>query len=237
VFIADLQDLDRCATVIAEARAKLGPIHLLVNNAVTNEDPIKLKDLTPQYIRLMADVDLHAPLMLARAALPDLEATQGSIVNISSVAVRWNWSGSLMYGSMKAALEHATECLAAELAPQNIRVNCIRLGSVPGDMSLRHAISQLTPEQARQLVEDVMPVFERSQNMSAQPVTGRPRDVGELIVFLASPKARFLTGAVIPLDGGLVVQMEAKPHRVYMSDLVRQWTRQHAPHVKPEDPH
>lgn len=237
VFVADLLDLDRCAPVIEEARRRMGPIHLLVNNAIADDRSIPLTKVTTEYLRRMSDVDLHAPLLLAQAALPDLVATQGSIVNISSVAVKWNWPGSLMYGAMKAALEYVTSNMAVELAQQNVRVNCIRLGSVPGDAAIRQVVPKMEPELARRMVHEVSEVYERQPNFSDQPLVGRPRDVGELVAFLASSRARFITGAVVTLDGGLIPQMSAKPVRASLATFVQEWLQKNAPHMaNPESP-
>jgi len=215
----------------------MGPIHLLVNNAIADDRSIPLTKVTTEYLRRMSDVDLHAPLLLAQAALPDLVATQGSIVNISSVAVKWNWPGSLMYGAMKAALEYVTSNMAVELAQQNVRVNCIRLGSVPSDAAIRQVVPKMEPELARRMVREVSEVYERQPNFSDQPLVGRPRDVGELVAFLASPRARFITGAVVTLDGGLIPQMSAKPVRASLATFVQEWLQKNAPHIaNPESP-
>lgn len=232
-FVADLTDLDRCQPVVQEVVDQMGPISLLVNNAVTNDKPVTLAEMTPEYLRTMSDVDFHAPLLLARAALPGLVQTRGSVVNISSVAVGWHWPGSTAYGALKAALEQATGAMASELAPQRVRVNAIRLGSVPNCWAAVQASRRLTSEQSRRMWNEVMPRFLEQPNWSALPRVGAASDVGEMIAFLASPRGEFINGAVINLDGGLLQQLGPTPPEkpTSLATLVDAWLAEHAPEV------
>lgn len=156
---AELDDSGQCETLVREAESRLGPLSLLVNNATANNaavQPAGLGDVSPDYCRRVFDVDVLATIHLARAALPSLVANRGQIINVGSVMVRNFGPGTFVYSAAKAALEALTGALAYELLPQGVRVNCVRLGWVPGDKFLRPVLDGLAARTAARLRDDVM---------------------------------------------------------------------------------
>ena len=128
------------------------------------------------------DLNARAPLLLARALLPTLRASQGSIVNVADVCGGLvPWSGYAAYAASKAALVRLTECLALELAPR-VRVNAVAPGTVLWPESY-------SPARRRELTARVP--LRRA---------GTPADVAEAVRYLAS--ASFVTGVTLPVDGG-----------------------------------
>lgn len=231
-FYADLSDPAVAPALIQEIEGSLGPIGLLVNNAVTNALSVPLGQCTTEYAQQMLNVNLVTPIQLVRASLNSLKQTQGSVINISSVAVRWMWEGSMMYGVSKAALEQATRAMAIELGQLEVRANTIRLGSVPSDVALHEVLERLPEALAPRFYEDMMALRRRfPAGRQALGHGGTPEDVASLITFLASPQARFLTGATIALDGGMDLVMEptpVKPSKL-LSEHIQEWLETHAP--------
>ncbi len=136
-------------------------------------------------------VNLRAPYFLIKAALPYLRRSgSAAVINISSSSGSLAIPGQSMYGMSKAALEYMTRSLAAELAPQGIRVNAIAPGPVDTPIHLSWA------------GDDVAGAYERMKREVPLGRMGTAEELGAWIVWLAGPEASFVTGAVIPVDGG-----------------------------------
>lgn len=206
-FYADLADGDACERLVAEVEAKLGPIALLVNNAAMPQPKSAPGGIThADYQRLLA-VNLMAPYFLTQSALPSLKSARGSVVMISSGLAHAPFEGATLYGVSKAALERQTEYLAFELAASGVRVNGIRVGSVPGAHFMRSTLQDLPEEQARTLHDGVMAAHRTDVAGEGElPLLGRPEDIGHAIRFLASPEARMINGCILPVDGGLFLR-------------------------------
>ena len=166
--------------------AHFGGIDCVVNNAAT---PLRttLTDFDMALWRKSLDVNLTGPLLLVRAALPHLDASDtATVINVLSVGGLRGSMSLLGYGSAKAALRHATEVLAAELAPRNIRVNAI----APGPF----ATKMLTSGDAT-----------LSDTAAADTLRGRVGEPDEIIgaaIYLASAASSYVTGSVLLVDGG-----------------------------------
>lgn len=139
-------------------------------------------------------IDLKGPFMMMQAALPHLEACNGNIVNVSSVAGNVPQPYSVAYAAAKGGLTMMTRSLALELTPRNVRVNAICPGTVA--TPLVDAVAATFPS-------DLEPrLMERIFGMlPGPPIT--PAELGSAIVYLASPEARMITGAVLAFDAGM----------------------------------
>lgn len=190
---ADAASPEDAARTIAKAVDSWGRLDVLVNNAGAGAI-MPLAEATPDRIMQILTVNVLGPSMLATAALPQLSATRGTIINISSTFGHKPAAGLSHYAAGKAALEHLTRCWALELAPHGIRVNAVapgptESGALTGMMGLSAGQAAAIEEQERQQI----PLGRR----------GVPEDVARWIVHLADPASAWVTGQVIAVDGGL----------------------------------
>ena len=146
-----------------------------------------------EYDRVQA-VDLKGPFFLIQAALPHIRAAKGNIVNVSSVAGNKPQGYSAAYSAAKGGLTQLTKALALELAPEGIRVNAVCPGTV--DTPLVQHVATIFPP-------DLDPrVMDRLMMMLPGPAIS-PAEIGQSIVYLASPAARMITGSILAFDGGM----------------------------------
>ena len=187
----DVRDEAHAADAVAQTVEAFGGLTILVNNAgVIGAGPIE-STATEEWDRLI-DIDLKGPFLFARAAIPHLKGTEGAaIVNVSSVAGTRPYAGIGPYCVAKAGLDRLTECLALELAPEGVRVNAINPGVVRTNL---HTASNAVP--------DYDAFLARSAETHPLGFYGAPQDAADLVRFLASDRSRWITGALVPLDGG-----------------------------------
>ncbi len=184
---ADLADPNAADALVAATVDEFGALTILVNNAAVSQHDGAVADLDDNAWRTILDVDLLAPVRLCRAAMPHLrECGHGSIVNISSRAASRASRGSAAYISAKGALEAMTRSVAVDEAPHRVRCNAISPGYVINDRRDAH----ITPDERA-----------RRESMHLLGV-GTADDVADAAVYLASTESRWLTGVVLPLDGG-----------------------------------
>ncbi len=185
----DITELDRIPDYIKDITEKFGRIDILVNNAGINlkKDLITVTDEEFQRILL---TNLTSVFAISREVSKVMIAQKkGYIINISSMAAHYGLPKVVAYSASKAAIEGMTRSLAVELSPQGILVNCIAPGFIKTNMSSTALDSD--PERKRRVLERT-PMGE----------LGLPEDVANMAYFLASNENRFITGAVIPVDGG-----------------------------------
>jgi NAD(P)-dependent dehydrogenase (short-subunit alcohol dehydrogenase family) len=190
---ADLADPGAPARIIETVIQAWGRLDVLVNSAAAIKH-LSLEQATLELFDLHMAVNVRAPFFLTQAALPYLRRSPApAVINISSSSGSLAIPGQSMYGTSKAALEYQTRSLAAELAPLGIRVNAIAPGPVDTPIHLSWA------------GDDVPGAYERMKKEVPLNRMGTAEELGQWIVWLASPQASFVTGVVIPVDGGQVL--------------------------------
>jgi NAD(P)-dependent dehydrogenase (short-subunit alcohol dehydrogenase family) len=187
----DARDEAHANDAVARAVEAFGGLDVLVNNAgVIGSGPFETTT-TAEWDRVL-DTDLKGPFFFSRAAIPHLKGRPGaSIVNLASVAGVRPYANLGPYCVAKAGLDMMTECMALELAPHGVRVNSVNPGVVVTDL---HNASRAVPDYAAFL--------ERSKQTHPLGFVGSTQDVVEMVLFLASDRARWVTGAHHLLDGG-----------------------------------
>jgi NAD(P)-dependent dehydrogenase (short-subunit alcohol dehydrogenase family) len=140
----------------------------------------------------MIDINLRAPFRLMRAAVPALTASRGAIVNVSSVTGLRAFPGVLAYCVSKAGLDQLTRCAALELATTGVRVNAVNPGVVVTNLHRRSGMAE----------DNYAAFLERSKETHPLGRAGQAEEIAELIAFLASDRAGWITGETISIDGG-----------------------------------
>jgi NAD(P)-dependent dehydrogenase (short-subunit alcohol dehydrogenase family) len=179
---------DRIVSAAVEA---FGGLDVLVNAAGIIANGTVENTTDDAWDQMMA-VNLAAPFRLMRAAAPHLAARKGAVVNVSSVNGLRAFSGLLAYNVSKAALDHLTRCAALELAPVGVRVNAINPGVTVTNLHRRAGM-----DDARYAA-----FLDRAKETHPLGRPGRPEEIAELILFLASERSSWMTGETIPIDGG-----------------------------------
>jgi NAD(P)-dependent dehydrogenase (short-subunit alcohol dehydrogenase family) len=189
VVIADLADPAAPARVAAEALASMGRVDVLVNNAAIAAR-LPTEDMDAALIDGLHAVNVRAPLLLIAALVPSMRAAgRGSIVNLSSVSGVVGTPRRAAYAATKGAIDAATRSLAMELGPSGIRVNAVAPGVVDTDLWAKN--------------KAIAGVVEQIEAQTPLRRWSTPDDIADVVVFLASDAARFVTGETICADGGM----------------------------------
>lgn len=188
-FACDVGDPEQIAVTVKRIEAELGPISILVNNAGLTRDRLLLRTRDEDWDDVLK-VNLRGPFTMIRTVCRGMiRRREGVIVNVSSVVGLMGNPGQANYASAKAGLVGLTKSVARELAPRGIRANVVAPGFIETSMT-----ADLDPE-SREFLLARIPLGH----------LGQPEDVAPVIRFLAGPGARYITGQVIVVDGGMVM--------------------------------
>ena len=179
------------ARIVATALERFGGLSTLVNAAgIIGSGSVE--STTDAQWDVMMDINVRAPFRLMREAAPALARSRGAIVNVSSVTGLRAFPNVLAYCASKAAIDQVTRCAALELAPKGVRVNAVNPGVVISNLHRRGGMQE----------EAYAAFLEHSKSTHPLGRPGQPDEIAELIVFLASEKAGWITGETISIDGG-----------------------------------
>jgi NAD(P)-dependent dehydrogenase (short-subunit alcohol dehydrogenase family) len=185
---ADVRKDEEVGALLDRAVARFGRVDVLVNNAGTEGKPGPLAEQTAESLAATFDTNVAGTLFGLKHAFRIMGEQGGAVVNISSTYGHRGGAGAAIYAASKHAVEGLTKSAALEGAPKGIRVNAVAPGPVATAMLDRFAGGQ---QQAQQMAAGV-PIGR----------LGRPEDIADAIVFLASDRAGFITGQVLGVDGG-----------------------------------
>jgi len=185
----DVSKKEQIEKAIDETLAKFQKIDILVNNAGITRDGLLMRMSDEDWDQVIA-VNLTSSFYATRAIMrPFMKAKKGKVINVSSVVGMMGNAGQTNYAASKGALISFSKSLAKEVASRNITVNCIAPGYIETSMT------------------EKIPEAKRSEAVSHIPLgrMGRPEDIAQAALFLASPAADYITGQVIVVDGGLAM--------------------------------
>src|SRR5258708_1016395 len=190
-IVADVASEGAAERAVASTVEQLGGLHILVNAAGILVTGSIENTSTTAWDKTM-NVNLRAVFHLMSLAIPHLIAVGGNIVNVSSVVGLRAFPGILAYCVSKAALDQLTRCAALELAPKGVRVNAVNPGVVETEA---HISGGMDPGSYEQFLE-------RSRTTHPLGRFAQPEEIAELIAFLVSEKASWITGVTYSIDGG-----------------------------------
>jgi 3-oxoacyl-[acyl-carrier protein] reductase len=186
---ADVGDSDSVNQAVKQILSEAGKVDVLVNNAGVTRDGLLMR-MSEQDWDLVLDTNLKGAFLLTKAfTRPMMKQRKGRIINISSVIGLIGNAGQVNYAASKAGLIGMTKSVARELASRNITTNVIAPGFIRSDMT-----AQLKEEQKEAILAGI-PLGEM----------GEPEDIAQAALFLAGPGARYITGQVLTVDGGMVM--------------------------------
>jgi NAD(P)-dependent dehydrogenase (short-subunit alcohol dehydrogenase family) len=188
---ADVMNESDAERAVSETVGRFGGLDVLVNAAgIISNGTVENTSLADW--DTMMNVNLRSVFHLMQLCAPHLERRPGNVVNVSSVTGLRAFPGVLAYCVSKAGVDQLTRCAALELAPKGVRVNAVNPGVVVTEIHRRGGMSE----------ENYAAFLERSKTTHPIGRVGRPEEVAELILYLASDRAAWITGATYSIDGG-----------------------------------
>ena len=188
---ADVTEAAAPSRIVAAALKQMGGLTTLVNAAgiIGNGS---IETTTDEEWDTMMDINARAPFRLMRAAMPALIESKGSVVNVSSVTGLRSFPGVLAYCVSKSAIDQLTRCAALEVAAKGVRINAVNPGVVISNLHRRGGMNE----------EKYSAFLEHSKATHPIGRPGEPTEIADLIFFLASPGAAWITGETVSIDGG-----------------------------------
>lgn len=190
-FVADVTQTSQLDTLVAKISARYGRLDVLVNAAGIIKNG-SIENTTLDDWDKMLDINVRSVFYLMQKCVPLLQETRGSIVNVSSVTGVRAFPNVLAYCVSKAAVDQLTRCAALELAPKGIRVNAVNPGVVVTNLHKRGGMGE----------EDYEKFLEHAKSTHPIGRPGRPEEIADLIYYLASDRAGWITGVTYEIDGG-----------------------------------
>jgi meso-butanediol dehydrogenase / (S,S)-butanediol dehydrogenase / diacetyl reductase len=196
VSICDVTDADAVHATVAATVREFGRLDVVVNNAGISRTTPFPRVTVAEWREVMA-ADVESIVLVTQTALPFLARHGGSVVNVASVAGLGGDPGMSIYNSAKGAVVNLTRSLAVELAAQRVRVN-----AVAPTLTTTDATADIPPDDVAEFLRRI------PWGRAAEPA-----GVADVIAFLAGSDARFVTGVILPVDGGLRAGSGQPPHR------------------------
>lgn len=188
-YLADVSNPKEVSQMVTDIIQAYGKIDVLVNNAGIAQQKL-FTDITEEDWDTMMNTNLKSMFLVTKAVLPHMiHEKRGAILNISSIWGMVGASCEVHYSAAKAGVIGFTKALAKEVAPSNIRINCVAPGIIKTDM-----LNDFTEADLSELAEET-PLGR----------LGTPRDIAEAVSFLVSDQAGFITGEVLNANGGFVI--------------------------------
>ncbi|XP_047998474.1 uncharacterized oxidoreductase TM_0325-like [Leguminivora glycinivorella] len=194
IIIADVSRDEEAKNIVKKTVETFGQLDILINNAGVVGLSSMLDEEIINYFDLVVNTNLRATVHLTCLSAPHLIKTKGNVINISSVAgVRVPGKNYMCYAVSKAGVDHFTRCAALDLSQYGVRVNSINPGPVNTDI----VVNAGAPNPDK--------IWETFKGNTALKKISEPEEVADLVLFLASDKARSITGSSIVIDNGLLV--------------------------------
>ncbi len=195
IVTGDIADETAVALMVAKAEAELGPVSILVNCAGgdigadgNKPNPNNALEIKMDDVQSLIDRNFIGTMLMCRAIVPGMAGRgEGSVINISSIMGHQGGSPEVVYGCVKAAVNHYTRCLASEMREKGVRVNAVSPG--PTTTARFMATRKTDPAMVRQSGSLVR--------------YGVPNEIADVVAFLAGDESRFMTGQILRVDGGM----------------------------------